>query len=176
MWHRCPCKWIAPVLAAVVWTGDASQAQPVVIHDSGDTEPLAPFLDVLAPADASPGPTASATPALGAADPKVLLPIRSPGLTPGDVARRPVGYPLLRPFFLIGSDARSKAWLAAHGDRLRELGAVGMLVEAKRHDDLAVIARLGHGLSIMPASGSDIARVLGIRHYPVLISREGIEQ
>ena len=38
------------------------------------------------------------------------------------------------------------------------------------------IARLGHGLAIMPASGSDIASVLGIRHYPVLVSRQGIEQ
>ena len=169
-------RWFMLVLVTVLWTGEASQAQPVVIHDSGDTEPLAPYLDVLEPADTGSSPIAAPAPALGAADPHHLLPIRSPGLTPGDVARRPVGYPLLRPFFLIGSDARSRDWLSAHGDRLRELAAVGMLVQADTPEDLAAIARLGDGLAIMPASGSDLARVLGIRHYPVLISREGIEQ
>ncbi len=115
-------------------------------------------------------------PALGAADPKSWLPIRSPGLTPGWVQARKQDHPFTRPFFLIGSDPRSRQWLRTHRDRLEAIGAVGMLVQADTLDDLRSIAELAGGLSILPASGSDIAKALGISHYPVLISVHGIEQ
>ena len=169
-------RWINPVMLAALLLAGACQARPVVIYDSGNTEPVAPYLEILDAVEAAPGPVAPPRPQIDAADPAHLLPIRSPGLTPGDVARRPFGRPISRPFFLIGSDRRSRAWLSAHAGRLREIGAAGMLVQAETVEDLAAIARLGHGLPIMPASGSDIARALGIRHYPALVSREGIEQ
>lgn len=51
-----------------------------------------------------------------------------------------------------------------------------MLVQAETMEDLRGIARLADGLSILPASGSDIAKALGVSHYPVLISAHGIEQ
>ena len=69
----------------------------------------------------------------------------------------------------------SRTWLAQHRERLAAIGAVGMLVQAESADDLDAIARLADGLPILPASASDIARVLGIKHVPVLISRRGIE-
>ena len=51
-----------------------------------------------------------------------------------------------------------------------------MLVEAKTLADLRAMAALSEGLPIMPASGADIAAALGIAHYPVLITSQGIEQ
>ena len=113
---------------------------------------------------------------LGAADPKRWLPIRSPGLTPGRVQAGKQDRPFIRPFFLIGSDRQSRQWLQVHRDGLEAIGAVGMLVQADTLDDLRSIAELADGLSILPASGSDIAKALGISHYPVLISAHGIEQ
>ena len=164
-----------------LWSSIAG-AELAVIHDSGATRPLAPFLEVFGavppPVEAprSSDPIAD----LGAADLSRLLPIHSPGLTPGLVTRRPVRLPnngtLPRPFFLIGADNRSRTWLAQHRERLETIGAVGMLVHAASMDDLDAIARLADGLPILPASASDIARVLGIKHFPVLISRRGIEQ
>jgi integrating conjugative element protein (TIGR03765 family) len=56
------------------------------------------------------------------------------------------------------------------------MGAVGMLVHAETIDDLRVMAELAKGLSILPAPATDIAEALGLSHYPVLISREGIAQ
>ena len=70
---------------------------------------------------------------------------------------------------------RSRRWLAQHRERLAEIGAVGMLVQAESVGDLKAIARIADGLPILPAPASDIARVLGIEHFPVLISRRGIE-
>jgi integrating conjugative element protein (TIGR03765 family) len=158
-----------------------AQAEIEVIYDSGTTQPLAPYLQVFgkAPAraqiDHPHGPGE-----LGAADVSRLLPIRSPGLTPGPVTRRPVSLPnngtLTRPFFLIGSDEKSRAWLAGHRDRLQAIEAIGMLVQAESVADLEAITALAGGLPILPAPASDIARSLGIRHFPVLISRLGIEQ
>ena len=149
----------------------------VTIYDSGDTRPIAPFLEAFDSAEISPSkPQKPATPQLGAADLKNLLPIRSPGLSLGWVQARTHDRPFSRPFFLIGSDARSRQWLQDHRDRLAEIGAVGMLVQADTREHLQAIAELANGLSILPASGTDIGQALGIRHYPVLISAKGIEQ
>jgi len=154
-----------------------AQAELTVIYDSGHTQPIAPFLEVFEADDAavqqSPVPI---KPSLGAADPEAWLPIQSPGLTPGPVQVRSHDRPFARPFFLIGSDTRSRQWLQDHRDRLKAIGAVGMLVQADTVDDLRTIADLADGLSILPASASDIAKALGVSHYPVLISAHGIEQ
>ena len=152
-----------------------------VIYDSGETYPLAPFLEVF---DEEPSqgkrpqasPVPPRPPALGAADLDRLLPIQSPGLMPGRVEPRAVQRPFARPFFLIGADSFSREWLTAHRTRLAEIGAVGMLVEAETLDDLRAIAAIAEGLPILPASASDIAAALGLSHYPVLITKDGIEQ
>ena len=147
-----------------------------VIYDSGDTQPIAPFLDAFGSADESPRQSpVIATARLGAADPASWLPIRSPGLTPGPVQARLHERPFARPFFLIGSDPLSRNWLQEHRDRLKALGAVGMLVQADTLEDLRAIADLAQGLPILPASASDIAKALGITHYPVVITAHGIE-
>ena len=152
-------------------------AELTVIYDSGHTQPIAPFFEVFESAEGLPPQSPIPTkPRLGAANPKAWLPIQSPGLSPGPVQARAHDRPFTRPFFLIGSDTRSRQWLQVHRDRLKAIGAVGMLVQAETMDDLQTIARLADGLSILPASGSDIAKALGVSHYPVLISAHGIEQ
>ena len=113
---------------------------------------------------------------MGAADPERILPIRSPGLTPGKVEPQDIKRPFARPFFLIGSDGLSREWFGTHRDRLAEIGAVGMLIEAETLDDLRAVAAIAEGLPILPASASDIAEALGLSHYPVLITKDGIEQ
>jgi len=152
-----------------------------VIYDSGQTQPLAPFLEVFDDEDSQEkglqiSPSPSQTQALGAADLERLLPIHSPGLTPGRVEPRTMRQPFAGPFFLIGSDAFSREWLATYRDRLLEIGAVGMLVEAETLDDLQAIAEIAKGLPILPASANDIAEALDLSHYPVLITKDGIEQ
>ena len=154
-----------------------AQAELTVIYDNGHTQPIAPFLEVFESdgelPQQSPVPK---RPQLGAADPKAWLPIQSPGLTPGSVQARSHDRPFARPFFLIGSDTQSRQWLQDHRDRLKDIGAVGMLVQADTLEDLRTIAELADGLSILPASASDIAKALGISYYPVLITAHGIEQ
>lgn len=147
-----------------------------VLYDTGNTRPLAPLLEVLAAEQPSDLPTGPELPNLGAADLERLLPIQSPGLTPGRAEPRSVEQRFARPFFLIGADSLSRQWLKARRAELRRIGAVGMLVQAETVDDLRLIAELADGLPILPAPASDIATALGLSHYPVLISNQGIEQ
>lgn len=165
------------ILLAVAVSSHVARAELDVIYDSGATRPLAPLFEVFGePPDRSPREPAH----LGAADVAHLVPIRSPGLTPGPVPTRSLVLPhrgtISRPLFLIGSDARSRQWLIDHRDRLQAIGAVGMLVQAESVADVKAVAALARGLPVLPASADDIARALGIRHIPVLISRRGIEQ
>jgi integrating conjugative element protein (TIGR03765 family) len=81
-----------------------------------------------------------------------------------------------RPVFLIGTDPLSLDWLEAHRETLIERGAVGMLIEADSVEAVRQVAERAEGLQVLPASGSELARALGLRHYPVLISAQGIEQ
>jgi integrating conjugative element protein (TIGR03765 family) len=173
--HRWNRYWFAVAMLALYPA--IAGAALTVIYDNGNTQPIAPFLGVFESADESPQQSPIPTKLqLGAADPQSWLPIQSPGLTPGPVQTRSHDRPFARPFFLVGSDAHSRQWLQDHRDRLKEIGAVGMLVQAETLEDLRTIAKLADGLSILPASGRDIAQALGISHYPVLISTHSIEQ
>ena len=154
----------------------AAQAQLEVIFDNGRTRPIAPYLEPVEDAPPEEDPALTPGQPLGAADVQNLLPVRSPGLSPGPVEPRTLPRPLSRPVFLVGSDPLSRRWLARHRERLQALRAVGLLVQAETVDDLEAIAELGRGLSIMPAPGTDLARALGLVHYPVLVTSRGIEQ
>lgn len=171
--------------------GSSALAELTVIYDNGQTQPLAPLLGPLL-ADKTPASDPAKPPAsnpssksmVGPAALSNLLPVRSPGLAVGDSADSPLNAAVMtrlsqgnpRPFFLIGSDAWSLQWLATHRDTLKTLGAMGMLVQADTEADVRRVAEVAQGLSITLGSGSDLAAALGIQHYPVLITRDGIRQ
>jgi integrating conjugative element protein (TIGR03765 family) len=79
-------------------------------------------------------------------------------------------------FFMIGSDDESLRWLRKHRDLLLSQGAVGLLVDASNKEDLEVVAETASGLPITPASGEDIAKALGVKHYPFAVSEGRIWQ
>jgi len=160
-------------LAVAITATSVALAAPIIIHDTGRGLSLAPYFEPLK------GTDAEAAPAVRVPDSVAdgLLPIHTPEMSPGTVVKRPLNKPeLTQPLFLIGPDARSLEWLRRHRERLIQINAIGMLVEANTTNDLQAVANISKGLRIMPASASDIARLLGLTHYPVLIARSGIEQ
>ena len=174
----------------------STYADLTVIYDSGQTQPLAPLLLPLlsGDADATQQQKKASTepltkhstkqpPSLGPAAIKNLLPIRSPGLSPGVLTTttgsaqlRRLAQGNARPFFLIGADALSQQWLQEYYSQLKTMGAVGMLVQAETEADVRRMAELVSGLEITLGSATDIAQALGIEHYPVLITSKGVEQ
>lgn len=104
-----------------------------------------------------------------------MLPVHSTLLTPGDASRRVIRAPGLRPVFVIGDDARSRAWLQQHLSTLRDLHAVGLVVNVESPAALDALRRLAPDVTLAPTPGDDLARRLGLHHYPVLITATGID-
>lgn len=157
-----------------------AQSPPmIVVEDHGGISAL-PFYQALdlPPKQGQPLPPMTIVPSAPArsfseAD---MLPVRSDRLSPGAEPRRVIQAPGLTPVFLIGDDDRSRDWLRERGDTLRDLNAIGLVVNVETAEALADLRKLAGGLTLSPTSGDDLAGRLGLSHYPVLITATGIEQ
>ena len=169
-----------PVLVACLslpWLPVIAQADAlIVVDDRGGASALPyyealnlqPRAEVSAPLIEMPRPPA------GVVNDASMLPVRSLRLSPGEVARRVIEAPGLPPLFLVGDDQRSRAWLQQRALRLRELGAVGLVVNISSAESLDALRALVPGLPLSPVAGDDLAERLGLRHSPVLITATGL--
>lgn len=155
----------------------AAQGELIVVEDRGGVSALPYYqaLNLLPVQNGSPLVTLPPIriTAYSEAD---MLPVKSEKLTPGSVAARVLSAPGLQPLFLIGDDASSREWLAQRGNVLRELQAVGLVVNVVSPAALDDLRQLAGGLQIAPTSGDQLAELLGLEHYPVLITATGLEQ
>jgi len=110
------------------------------------------------------------------ADEAWILPVRSSHLSPGQITPRALSMPGLQPFFLVGDDPQSLAWLRQRAAELQEMGAAGLAVEVADTEALVRIRAAAQGITILPVNGNDIATRLQIEHYPVLITATSLEQ
>ncbi|WP_405046145.1 integrating conjugative element protein [Pseudomonas serbiensis] len=149
----------------------AYAAQIIVVDDKGGASAL-PYYRSL-----NPQPQAATAPLI-APDPRAAegLPIRSKNLTPGQIQGRVINAPGLQPLFIVGDDEASRLWLLKHSDQLRNIQAVGLIVNVASHERLAVIRSWVEGVVMSPASGDDLVQRLGLNHYPALITATAIEQ
>ncbi|MBF4067504.1 integrating conjugative element protein [Burkholderia pseudomallei] len=155
----------------------ASAQDLIVVGDDGGVSAL-PYYRALNLLPESPATVAPAAPLIPHAPYREadLLPVHSVHLTPGRVIPRTLRAPGLSPFFLIGDDAPSRAWLHARSDTLRTLGATGLVVNVGSAQALAALRRDAPGLTLVPAYGDDIATRLNLSHYPALVTATGVEQ
>lgn len=115
--------------------------------------------------------------AVAQADEGVLdfyLPVVTPSLTPGEVIPRRVASGITQPLFLVGADPRSRAWLRARGAELTRRQALGFVVNVRTRAELDALRRLVPKLTLTPIPGDALARHFALRHYPVLITAEGL--
>ncbi|MDH0096561.1 integrating conjugative element protein [Pseudomonas sp. GD04158] len=171
-----------PVLVACLslpWLPMLAQADAlIIIEDRGGVSALPYYeaLHLLPRAEVSAPRIEMPRPPAGVVNEASMLPVRSVRLSPGKVARRTIEAPGLPAFFLVGDDQRSRAWLRQRAPRLRELGAVGLVVNISSAESLDALRALVPGLRLSPVAGDDLAERLGLRHYPVLITATGLEQ
>ena len=139
-----------------------------VIYDSGDTLPIEHYL----PKNKREKGTSNKKPML-----PFKLPITTPSMRLGrvSVAAKTLKH-LQQPLFLVGADVLSKSWLIKKREALKKVGAVGLLIHANDIDDINAMQEIADGLRLVPVSAEGIATELGLTHYPVLISKQGIEQ
>ena len=158
------------LLCLLVCLGAHARESLTVIYDSGDTLPLEPYLPKRAPQEKAAIPEKTSQLPFS-------LPITTPSMQPGRVTASPKALRYLqRPLFLVGADQVSKDWLAEKREQLIELGAVGLLVEAKDRQEVEAVLAIAEGLRLVPASAEGFAAKLGLTYYPILLSKEGWEQ
>ena len=151
-----------------------SLAGLIVVEDRGGASAL-PYYEMLNSSGSPAGPSVpKPIPRDPSAIEAAMLPVRSSRLSPGDEPPRAIRAPGLTPIFLVGDDDRSRAWLRQRYPALREMNAAGLAVSVASPGALDGLRRLAPGLSLSPASGDDLARRLGIRRYPALITAAGI--
>lgn len=158
------------MLLTPLQASELGQSQKLtVIYDSGDTLSIAPYLPK--PRERSPS-----TKQVHIRLP-FKLPITTPSMQPGKVATTAkLLKHLQQPLFLVGSDSLSQAWLKENRDELIRIGAVGLLVEAKTLKDIKAMLAIAKGLRLVPVSAESAASELGLKTYPILLSKEGWEQ
>ena len=105
-----------------------------------------------------------------------IYPVTSSALSPGEVLSRKIQATLPAPMFIVGDDAMSKAWLKQYHKRLSQLHATGFVVNVSSEEVMHGLEAAFSHLSLMAIPANSIAKNLGIKHYPVLISDNRIEQ
>ncbi|CBJ80664.1 conserved hypothetical protein [Xenorhabdus bovienii SS-2004] len=105
-----------------------------------------------------------------------MLPVKTPELTPGKVASRPLQLPGIGALFLIGDDPDSRQWLSQNAATLTKLHAVGLVVNVSEIAGLQSLRASAPGLLLSPAAGTELARRLQLQHYPVLITETQLSQ
>lgn len=158
------------LLCLLLCLGAHAREPLTVIYDSGDTLPLEPYLPKRAPQEKVTTQKKNGQLAFN-------LPITTPSMQPGKAMVTPKALRYLQqPLFLVGADQVSRDWLAERREQLIQLGAVGLLVEAKDRQEVEAVLAIAEGLRLVPASAEGFAAKLGLTHYPILLSKEGWEQ
>lgn len=149
-----------------------------VIADLGG-ESTAPLFDAINNEnnEFTPPRSLNATPEpQGPADIRDMLSVSTPEMRAGKVASRALTLTGMTPVFLVGDDALSREWLTLRHDELRRLHATGLVVNVSDKAALTELQQRVPGVTLLPASASDIARRLQLSHYPVLITATGLAQ
>ncbi|ELC3431031.1 integrating conjugative element protein [Salmonella enterica] len=110
------------------------------------------------------------------ADISDMLPVTTPEMQAGKVVSRELNLTGMTPVFLVGDDALSREWLALRRDELKRRHAIGLVVNVSDKAALAELQQLIPGVTLLPASASEIARRLQLSYYPVLITSTGLAQ
>jgi len=162
MWH----KVIGSILVVFMMTG--LKAEPVVIHDSGNTKPIQSFPQNSRYQYAA---TENYQPDFNG------LPVITQSMSPGRVQTRTINRPFInQPIFIVGADALSLSWLKEHRQQLKKHKATGIAVNVTTQKELEQLVQASGGLAINPVAGDKISRQLSLKHYPALVSATRIEQ
>lgn len=167
---RVPCALLLCAAASAVGAQPAPELPKLqVLHDSGRSVPFAPYVAQLV-GDAD--------------DPGVLDGLRFPfgarllrtGVLTQEGLKVFDGAWMTQPMFVLAADELSMRWLSYNKDKLVQLQAVGIVVQAGSPLAFKSLQRLAMPLRLAPETGSWLSEQLvatGANAYPVLVHSNG---
>jgi len=172
----CNSLRCAPRLVVLCATAAASAsciAGVMSIHEGGPTVPIGQYLAALFAQE--PGPSQSAAPAEAGALP-LTFPIATESMRPGRLQSplrlRTAGW-LVAPMFILGDDPQSRQWLTANRDKLRRLGASGLVINVASIEAFRSLRAIAAEVPMAPGSIEELARQAGLSVYPLFVSADG---
>lgn len=105
-----------------------------------------------------------------------LLPVISHKWSVGQVETKSFNLPGALPMFLIGSDETSYQWLVNNRQKLIEMNAMGLVINVRTLEEMNHLRQVVPELTLMPSPADSLADRLGIYHYPLLLTAEGVSQ
>ena len=167
---------LSPITAffilAMTSTTVLAQTILTVLYDNGPTVPIGQFYSSL---------VAEAQPAPGAIQPSspiaaLFFPVHTTKMTPGlftGSGRVTQKSFLLHPIFFVGDDPISRNWLTKNKVRLQQSKASGLAVNVDNYDRFKALQQLIPGVPIAPSSADEVAKTLGIKVYPAIVTIDG---
>ena len=165
---------LALVFSATVLPAEPPVMPAIVIHDGGGVS-LAHYL-TNDEGDAREIPQSQHPVAPRQTPPVPAFPVASTRAGPGRLLQNPMPARLPggpgTPFFIVGDDALSHAWLQHNAERLQALGARGIVAAVATEADFARLRALAR-VHVVPMSADALLEAAGIRVWPVLIGADG---
>lgn len=162
------------VFAAAAATSAASLAGVTTIYEGGPTVPIGQYLAVFFAREAAESQGTAPAQAGGALP--MAFPISTESMRPGRLqapARlRTAGW-LTAPMFIVGDDPLSRQWLAVNRDKLRRLGASGLVVNVASLDAFRSLRAVAPDVPMAPGSIDELARQTGLSIYPLFVAADG---
>lgn len=165
-------KTLFLILWLCLFTTDLARGEPLVIRDYGGRDSGVPNKNSITKL----AQQYSAKPHV--IDKAERYPIRS-SLHPGYVnkpqaLREPVKG--VQPFFIIGNDDFSRDWLIKNKTYLQKIGAQGLATNIDSNSIFATLEQLAAPLPLVAVPVDEIATILHLSVYPVLVTGEEIAQ
>ena len=143
-------------------------AAPVILYDSGKTTSAKEFYPFEQPNTESL---------------KVDYPVKSMDIFPVKTASLSLGLtvpkkppiPIYIPICIIGDDATSKRYLQSSKEKLQKIGAMCYVVNVGSQKSFNDLQKIAPEIELIPANGNDFIKLLGLKHYPVLITNDIIK-
>ncbi len=170
------------ILIFCVFFSSSSFAVLNVLHDSGESVPIRPFLDGLVPANIDMDSVVREAKKMSQFKYQIIsgttyFPIETPEMSAGKVIHRKMNLPTFQtPLCLIGDDRFSYEWFSNMSEKLAQFNTVCMMVDVANPGRVDQFRAVANGVEIIPANASELAIRLHLNHYPVLISKGRVEQ
>lgn len=168
--------YLKALIVSVLLTTSSLAALNVIADLGGES--TAPLFDAINNEnnEFTPPRSLAAESAPAPADISDMLPVTTPEMSAGKVVSRELHLAGMTPVFLVGDDQLSREWLTLRLDELKRLHATGLVVNVGDKAAFTELQQLIPGVTLLPASASEIARRLQLNHYPVLITSTGLAQ